>query len=444
MSTNQENLNDNAPGDATQSRHRRRYAVRKPGSPTVPRRLDAPPTSVVAYEGSDIYDRRADPGAIRPVRLLTLDDAANRPPAQWLVPGFLMKGALAVLTGAPGVGKSFIAIDLALHLAAGLPWGPKDDYPDWDHHPEPRLQHHVLYIAGEASDPFMQRLNAWRHKHQVASNIPFRLVPDPVPFLDPHAVDHLRDTLKAEFPNPDLIVIDTLARNFGDGDENLARDMSRFVASLTRLGAATGAAILILHHTPESKDKPRGSNALPGAGDTSMLAKHHKGKVVAISCLKQRDATPFAEIAFKLESVPLGQSAKKKGGQSTTLVPRFLPDWKSKDHPHSENDDSEQSGTTASEPQHWRLTLETLVSLGGFARNTYWREATAVSAEGRKGFSESAHNLRVTGEGGLVDAGYVEKIENPAHEAGCVGDGKGACFRITEKGRAFLEPDRRS
>jgi hypothetical protein len=43
-------------------------------------------------------------------------------PVEWLWPGRLALGRLALLEGDPGLGKSFIALDLAARLSAGRPW----------------------------------------------------------------------------------------------------------------------------------------------------------------------------------------------------------------------------------------------------------------------------------------------------------------------------------
>src|SRR5262245_65586840 len=40
----------------------------------------------------------------------------------WLWPGRLAVGQMAILEGDPGLGKSFLALDLAARLSTGRPW----------------------------------------------------------------------------------------------------------------------------------------------------------------------------------------------------------------------------------------------------------------------------------------------------------------------------------
>ena len=63
-------------------------------------------------------------GVMRPDRfkLLSLDEIDDLPPLKWLIEGLVPAGSLAVLYGAPKVGKSFLALDWALCTAAGKPW----------------------------------------------------------------------------------------------------------------------------------------------------------------------------------------------------------------------------------------------------------------------------------------------------------------------------------
>jgi len=43
-------------------------------------------------------------------------------PPQWLWPGYLVRGKLAILAGAAGTGKTSVAIDLGARLSVGEPW----------------------------------------------------------------------------------------------------------------------------------------------------------------------------------------------------------------------------------------------------------------------------------------------------------------------------------
>ncbi|MGR3551656.1 AAA family ATPase [Pseudooceanicola sp.] len=46
-----------------------------------------------------------------------------------------------------------------------------------------------------------------------------------------------------------IIVPDTLARNFGDGDENSTGDMNRFVSAVGRMIERFGCTVVVVHHS---------------------------------------------------------------------------------------------------------------------------------------------------------------------------------------------------
>jgi hypothetical protein len=66
----------------------------------------------------------------------------NARPVDWLWPGLLALGELAILEGDPGLGKSFLALDLCARLSNGRPW------PDGP--PAPAAA--SVYLSGEDSD----------------------------------------------------------------------------------------------------------------------------------------------------------------------------------------------------------------------------------------------------------------------------------------------------
>lgn len=98
-----------------------------------------------------------------------------------------------------------------------------------------------------------------------------------------------------------LIVIDTLSRSM-TGDENDTRDMNAFVRGCDRLREATGAAVLVVHHSGWSSDeRMRGSTVLMAAADSVVAVTREQGALTGtLECKKQKDASEFESIRFDL------------------------------------------------------------------------------------------------------------------------------------------------
>ena len=105
---------------------------------------------------------------------------------------------------------------------------------------------------------------------------------------------------------PILVIVDTLARCLGGGDENSARDMGAAITSLDHVRHAFGCAVLVLHHTGHSNEhRERGSSALRAAADTLIIGAK-TDDVMTLRCEKQRNAEPFEDIAVRLVPVDIG------------------------------------------------------------------------------------------------------------------------------------------
>lgn len=101
-----------------------------------------------------------------------------------------------------------------------------------------------------------------------------------------------------------MIIVDTLARNFGAGDENATSDMNRFVAAMDDFRTQfPGCTVIVVHHTGQTeRSRARGSNALKAASDAEFRISL-KGKVVLMTCLRRKDG-PIAEaLAFSLKEI---------------------------------------------------------------------------------------------------------------------------------------------
>lgn len=238
------------------------------------------------------------PAAAQPFRLMTVAEIALLPDPEWLIDGILPQGGLVMLYGPPGSKKSFIALDWASSVDTGLPWnGCKVKQGD------------VVYIYAEGVSSLKRRNHAWQ---MARKRTPERLLfqPEAINISDPNIVRKFIKKIQEMGYSPKLINIDTLARNFGGGDENTVKDMNAFVAGCaTMQGAFPGCTILVVHHTGKDPKKgSRGSSGFKGAADTEIeVHGDPKSLTGFIECKKQKDAEVFGTINYKL--TPVGKSA---------------------------------------------------------------------------------------------------------------------------------------
>ncbi|EHW4533488.1 AAA family ATPase, partial [Escherichia coli] len=103
-----------------------------------------------------------------------------------------------------------------------------------------------------------------------------------------------------------MIVIDTLARCFGGHDENDSRDMGAFIQGCDAIKQATGATVLVVHHSGKDETKgARGSSAFRAALDAEfrISREHSEATALVAACKKMKDAEEPKESAYDLKSV---------------------------------------------------------------------------------------------------------------------------------------------
>jgi hypothetical protein len=215
----------------------------------------------------------------------------SMPPMQWLANGIFPATSLLALCGAPGCGKSFVAMDLALSIAIGRQWFGQDV-----------LMGSVLYVAAEGSAGMRQRLIAWKQHASVTSVTGVGFVVETANLLQATDVEHVMRAIDTLPDEPRLIVFDTLARSMPGGDENDTEDMSVVVDHIDRLRKLTSASVLVVHHTRKDSDTERGSSALRGGVDTLAFVREDEAGRVLV-CDKQKDSPPFEPLGFSLAPV---------------------------------------------------------------------------------------------------------------------------------------------
>ena len=99
-----------------------------------------------------------------------------------------------------------------------------------------------------------------------------------------------------QFGEPELIVIDTLARSMGAADENSTKDMGAMIRAVDDVRDAYDCTVLAVHHTGHSsaaKDRARGSSALLGAVDAEFKVEKwgdDANNKVEVKFTKMKDA----------------------------------------------------------------------------------------------------------------------------------------------------------
>jgi len=284
------------------------------------------------------------------VQLLSAADVKDLPPPSWLIATILLAGGLAVLFGESSVGKTFLALDMALCVATGTDW--LGQYPV--------KKGLVVYVMAEGTGGLARRIHAWEIKHQLKVSADAFFVPEPVQLKDPQEVKKFIALLQQNLPDdalPVLVVIDTLARCFLGGEENSAKDMGLFIAGADAIRTATGATVLIIHHPGLKKDHERGSTALRGAADIVMATERHQvtnGRF--LKCEKPpRDGEPFASIPFCLKKREVGD------GQTSCVV-----------------QPADSAGWPTLSPVTWMKTIGALKDFPHGVTFTAWRQATGL------------------------------------------------------------------
>lgn len=211
---------------------------------------------------------------------------------------------LGLLFGDPGCGKSFLAVDIALAVASGTQFHGRDV-----------KQGSVFFIAGEGHNGLARRFAAWAKARDVSlAGVPLFKSERAAQFLDGASAKAVADavaSLAKDHGQPTLIIIDTLARNFGAGDENNTKDMSEFVVAVDDLKARfPGCAVLIVHHSGHAeKQRARGAMALKGALDLEYRVEKD-GHAMRLINTKMKDAEPPSDMFFSFRQVDLDGIAK--------------------------------------------------------------------------------------------------------------------------------------
>lgn len=226
-------------------------------------------------------------------------------PQLWLVKDWLEDGAMSMIYGPPAAGKSLIAYDIACCVATGTPW-----------HGRAVQRGRAIVVVGEGNAGLAKRVLAWSSENKVPIDTatPLHISTRAIQFLTRESALELVneiDKIVAETGGdpPALIVIDTVARNFGPGDENSTKDATAFIAVIDELlRNRYRAHVLLVHHTgKDATSGARGSSVFRAAMDQEFsVAPASYGDVIKMKATKMKDAAEPKPLEFRLKQVEVG------------------------------------------------------------------------------------------------------------------------------------------
>jgi hypothetical protein len=241
--------------------------------------------------------------------LLDTGDLDNIPALEPIIADVLFKDTLARVYGASGTFKSFLTLDFAAHVGTGMAW-----------HGQKVSQGGVIYLVAEGIKGIRKRVRAWEQHHgRRMTGVKF--LPRPVQAMDPEWLVLIELCRRME---PALIIVDTQARVTVGVEENSNTEMGRVVDRMEQLRGASGACVLLVHHTGHDSDRGRGATAVKGALQTE-LGVERRGKTleditVTLKTGKQKDDEELDDVVFGLHQIMLAGEAKEDGSPVTSIV----------------------------------------------------------------------------------------------------------------------------
>lgn len=265
------------------------------GEPLSAARLDELTAPAEAIRAAKVQER------VDSFQWTTLVELMRRPPSKWMIKKVLPREELAMLYGKSGAGKSFVALDMALAIARGVPWR--------DHDVE---QGTVCWLAAEAEGSMRNRGRAYAKANdlQIDDIENFYVLGSGIDLADGELIRAL--AISARQLQPSLVVVDTLAAASGGANENSGEDMGRVLDNCRTIHRATGATVLLVHHSGKNEELgARGWSGIRAAvhAELSVAKREGDSALRDIIITKMRDGTEGEDMAFKLCEVTVDLDA---------------------------------------------------------------------------------------------------------------------------------------
>ena len=219
----------------------------------------------------------------------------ERPQQQhWLVEELWARQAVGIIGGEPKCGKSFLALDIAVAVAAGVPCLRR--------FPPARTGPVLMYAAEDAGHIVRSRLEGIAKAAGTAfETLDIAVIDVPALRLD-HRNDRQRLLDTVARIAPCLLVLDPLVRLHGV-DENAAGEVAPILGFLRDLQRRFETAVLLVHHARKSgAARPgqalRGSSELHAWGDSNLYLRRRDKQI--LMTVEHRAAPGLNDIEIEL------------------------------------------------------------------------------------------------------------------------------------------------
>ena len=216
----------------------------------------------------------------------------------WLIEHLWADGAVGIVGGEPKCCKSFLALDMAVSVAAGTPCLRR--------YPVPRPGRVLLYAAEDALHVVRRRLEGIAHAVGVQLDaLDIQVITAPHVRLDhPEDRERLADTVATL--KPVLLVLDPFVR-LHRIDENVSSEVAPLLAYLRVLQRAHDVSVVVVHHAKKGAAKRRQGQALRGSsefhawGDSNLYVQRNGDRLLL--SVEQRAAPSITGITLALTGV---------------------------------------------------------------------------------------------------------------------------------------------
>src|SRR5262249_27128197 len=155
------------------------------------------------------------------------------------------RGEMSAIVGLPGCGKTFLALDMDAHIAAGVAW--------FGHRCR---QTPVVYLAAEGGTAIFNRVAAVKARFGFDDSLPLAIIPASLELVSGRIADSrpvaASGRVSAMFGPPvGKVTIDTVSRTLAGARESSPEGMGALIRNVDAVRAGATVHVCLLHHAPK-------------------------------------------------------------------------------------------------------------------------------------------------------------------------------------------------